>query len=92
MKNIKYWKKLEKKYSLNKYDGKNNSTLFLKNKYSNVLLVNTHGTNHYKLGKDKVCDLYTGGLTELLAKTNKTNSIISQGKQPNPLLKHLYKF
>lgn len=64
------WLEFETKFAENSYNGSSKEVSRFRISNSRVVLLSVHGVNHYSGPRDadfKVCDLWTGGLVEMLA-------------------------
>jgi hypothetical protein len=80
---INILKELNQPFMLNKCDGPANGQITRRTDLdSKVILLSVHGTNHFKdnKGMNKIADLYTGPLTQYLAKITNSSSIINLRK------------
>ena len=71
------------KYSANDNDGSGPSDSIRwvdRTKTSPLVLVAPHATNHHRKGRPKVADLYTGGITEMVADKLNASALTTTGK------------
>lgn len=82
-KQISEFNKRNAKYSANDNDGSgpNDSIRWVdRTKASPLVLVAPHATNHHRKGHPKVADLYTGGITEMVADKLNASALTTTGK------------
>lgn len=82
-KQIKEFDKRNAKYSANDNDGSgpNDSIRWVDHtKTSPLVLVAPHATNHHRKSRPKVADLYTGGITEMVADKLNASALTTTGK------------
>lgn len=82
-KQISEFNKRNAKYSANDNDGSgpNDSIRWVdRTKTSPLVLVAPHATNHHRKGRPKVADLYTGGITEMVADKLNASALTTTGK------------
>ena len=82
-KQISEFNKRNAKYSANDNDGSgpNDSIRWVdRTKTSPLVLVAPHATNHHRNGHPKVADLYTGGITEMVADKLNASALTTTGK------------
>ena len=78
------WDEIESKYRANMYDGdKEFGSARLITSTSRILLTAPHSVNHFRYGKVKWADRWTGGLCELIAKRAVSNALIPDGPIPS---------
>lgn len=82
-KQISEFNKRNAKYSANNNDGSepDDSIRWVdRTKTSPLVLVAPHATNHHRRGRPKVADLYTGGITEMVADKLHASALTTTGK------------
>lgn len=65
---INYLKKIEKKFSANDYNGKDSREFEIIEGKVPIMLSAPHSVNHFRNGKIKYCDLFTGSICLYLQK------------------------
>ncbi|MDN8624211.1 MULTISPECIES: hypothetical protein [Corynebacterium] len=82
-KQMSEFKERNAKYSAHNNDGSgpNDSIRWVdRTKTSPLILVAPHATNHHRRGQPKVADLYTGGITEMVADKLNVSALTTTGK------------
>lgn len=73
------WQFGEVSYANNQYNGdSSNAPVRVREQDGSICLVAAHAVNHYRDGRVKVADMYTGGLVRLLGAVAGVSTIINQ--------------
>lgn len=79
------WLEFETKFAENSYNGSSKDVSLSRINDSKVALLSVHGVNHYSGPRDedfKVCDLWTGGLVEMLAREFNLSYFLNLQRDP----------